>query len=187
MADGSARGLSTARRPHPIIDTNREERLSALAEADSGPTLSVAELERKIGSEVGLSPWCTIDQKLIDAFAEVTFDHQYIHVDPERARASPFGGTVAHGFLSLSMLSHLAYTGLPNIEGRTMGVNYGFDRIRFIAPVRAGARIRGRFQLAELKWRSEREMMARYEVTVEIEGENKPAIAADWLTLSAFA
>jgi acyl dehydratase len=83
----------------------REDQLSVLAEADSLPTLSVAELERKIGSEVGLSPWCTIDQKLIDAFADVTFDHQYIHVDPERARASPFGRTVAHGFLSLSMLS----------------------------------------------------------------------------------
>jgi acyl dehydratase len=105
MADGSARRLSTARRPHPIIETNREERLSALAEADSVPTLSVAELERRGGGEVGLSPWCTIGQKLIDAFADVTFDHQYIHVDPERARASPFGRTVAHGFLCLSMLS----------------------------------------------------------------------------------
>jgi acyl dehydratase len=146
----------------------------------------VSELERKVGSEVGLSPWCTIDQKLIDAFADITFDHQYIHIDPERARETPFGGTVAHGFLSLSMLSHLAYTGLPNIEGRTMGVNYGFDRIRFIAPVRAGARIRARFRLIEVKWRGEREIMARYEVTVEIEGEQKPAVAAEWLTLSMF-
>jgi acyl dehydratase len=160
--------------------------LSVLAEADSLPTLSVAELERKVGTEVGLSPWCTIDQKLIDAFADITFDQQYIHVDPERARESPFGGTVAHGFLSLSMLSHLAYTGLPNIEGRTMGVNYGFDRIRFVAPVRAGSRIRARFRLIELKWRSDREIMARYEVTVEIEGGTKPALAAEWLTLSMF-
>jgi acyl dehydratase len=163
--------------------------LSALAEAETIPaetipTLSIGELERKIGSEVGISPWCTIDQKLIDVFADVTFDHQYIHIDPERARDSPFGGTVAHGFLSLSMLSHLAYTGLPNIEGRTMGVNYGFDRIRFISPVRAGSRIRARFRLVEVKQRSEREYMMRYDVTVEIEGEDKPAIVADWLTLS---
>jgi acyl dehydratase len=158
--------------------------LSALAEAESVPTLSIAELERKIGSEVGVSPWCTIDQKLIDAFADVTFDHQYIHVDPQRARDTPFGGTVAHGFLSLSMLSHLAYTGLPDIEARTMGVNYGFDRIRFISPVRAGSRIRARFRLVEMRQRSEREYMMRYDVTVEIEGEDKPAIAADWLTLS---
>jgi acyl dehydratase len=155
-----------------------------LVEAESVPTLSIAELERKIGSEVGVSPWCTIDQKLIDAFADVTFDHQYIHVDPQRARDTPFGGTVAHGFLSLSMLSHLAYTGLPDIEARTMGVNYGFDRIRFISPVRAGSRIRARFRLVEMRQRSEREYMMRYDVTVEIEGEDKPAIAADWLTLS---
>jgi acyl dehydratase len=160
--------------------------LSALAEAAEKPRLSLAELERMVGSEIGLSPWCTIDQERIDVFADVTLDHQYIHIDPERARDSPFGGTIAHGFLSLSMLSHLAKTALPDLEGRTMGVNYGFDRIRFISPVRAGARIRGRFRLAELLRRSEREFMMRYQVSVEIEGSDKPAIAADWLTLSMF-
>lgn len=160
--------------------------MSALAETEHKPSVSIGDLERQVGAEVGLSPWCTIDQGRIDAFADVTIDHQYIHVNPERARDTAFGGTIAHGFLSLSMLSHLAKEALPDIEGRTMGVNYGFDRIRFISPVRAGARIRGRFRLAELKWRSEREAMMRYEVSVEIEGGPKPAIAADWLTLSFF-
>ena len=149
------------------------------------PALSIDELRQKVGQEVGVSPWFDIDQKRIDVFADVTEDHQFIHVDPVAAKKSPFGGTIAHGFLTLSMLSKLAKLGLPDLKGRTMGVNYGFDKVRFVAPVPAGARIRARFKLAELVQRSDKEWMMRHNVSIEIEGKDKPALIADWLTLSA--
>jgi acyl dehydratase len=136
------------------------------------------------GSEIGISGWFTIDQKRIDAFAEVTEDRQFIHVDPEAARASPFGGTIAHGFLTLAMLSALAMDALPEIEGRAMGVNYGFEKLRFLSPVPAGARNRGRFKLESVTARSPIEFLSRNIVTVEIEGADKPALVAEWLTLS---
>lgn len=141
-----------------------------------------------VGREIGVSPWHLIDQRRIDAFAETTEDHQFIHVDPARAaRETPFGGTIAHGFLTLSMLSVFNYEVIPRIAGAAMGVNYGFDRLRFISPVRAGSRIRGRFTLIEAKMRSASELMSRTAVTVEIEGEDKPALAADWIGLVYFA
>lgn len=141
-----------------------------------------------VGKEIGVSPWHPIDQKRIDAFAETTEDHQFIHVDPDRAaRETPFGATIAHGFLTMSMLSVFNYEVIPKIEGATMGVNYGFDRLRFISPVRAGSRIRGRFVLAEAKMRSANELMSRTSVTVEIEGADKPALVADWIGLVYFA
>lgn len=141
-----------------------------------------------VGKEIGVSPWHLIDQKRIDAFAETTEDHQFIHVDPERAaRETPFGGAIAHGFLTMSMLSVFNYEVIPKIEGATMGVNYGFDRLRFISPVRAGSRIRGRFVLTEAKMRSANELMSRTGVTVEIEGADKPALVADWIGLVYFA
>jgi acyl dehydratase len=141
-----------------------------------------------VGKEIGVSPWHLIDQKRIDAFAETTEDHQFIHVDPERAaRETPFGATIAHGFLTMSMLSVFNYEVIPKIEGATMGVNYGFDRLRFISPVRAGSRIRGRFVLTEAKMRSANELMSRTGVTVEIEGADKPALIADWIGLVYFA
>ena len=149
--------------------------------------VTLAELKDLVGREVGLSRWFFIDQKRIDAFAEATEDWQFIHVDPEAAKATPFGETVAHGFLTLSMLSALAYDALPKVAGVAMGVNYGFDKVRFVAPVRAGRRIRGRFRLAALTPRSKREWQARTTVTVEIEGEDKPALAADWLSLYVMA
>jgi acyl dehydratase len=136
------------------------------------------------GSEIGVSRWFTIDQKRIDAFAEITEDRQFIHIDPEAARATPFGGTVAHGFLTLSMLSAFAIDALPGIEGRAMGVNYGFDKLRFPSPVPEGARIRGRFVLESVTRRSPVEFLSRMNVTVEIEGSSKPALVADWLGLS---
>lgn len=136
------------------------------------------------GTETGVSRWFTIDQKRIDAFAEITEDRQFIHIDPEAARASPFGGPIAHGFLTMSMLSALAMDALPEIEGRAMGVNYGFDKLRFLSPVPAGARIRGRFRLESVTPRSPTEFLARNSVTVEIEGAAKPALVAEWLTLS---
>jgi acyl dehydratase len=150
-------------------------------------SLSIAELQGRVGQEVGVSRWFLIDQKRIDAFADSTEDWQFIHVDPEAAKSTPIGATVAHGFLTLSMLSAIAYDALPKVSGLAMGVNYGFDKVRFVAPVRAGRRIRGRFTLAGLTQRSAREWRSRKAVTVEIEGEDKPALIADWLSLYVLA
>ena len=154
---------------------------------ENKPALTIKELEQRIGSEVGLSRWFLIDQKRIDAFADSTEDWQFIHVDPEAAKATPFGAAIAHGFLTLSMLSAIAYDALPKVSGLAMGVNYGFEKVRFVAPVRAGRRIRGRFRLEGLTKRSEREYQSRKAVTVEIEGEEKPALIADWLSLYVLA
>jgi acyl dehydratase len=147
------------------------------------PTITIARLQAKIGAETGVSRWFEITQARIDAFAEVTEDRQFIHVDPVAAKATPFGGAIAHGFLTLSMLSAIAYDALPRLEGLAMGVNYGFDKVRFVAPVRAGARIRGRFKLEALTRRSPTELQAVNAVTVEIEGADKPALVAQWLSL----
>jgi acyl dehydratase len=154
----------------------------------SGQTLSLAELRDRVGQEVGVSRWIDVTQQVIDGFAEVTQDHQFIHVDPERAAAeTPFGGTIAHGFLTLSLLSACAYDALPQLAGRAMGINYGFDKIRFLSPVRSGSRIRARFKLAEVQMRSATEAMMRYGVTMDIEGAERPALAADWLTMAVLA
>jgi acyl dehydratase len=147
-------------------------------------SIAIDELIALAGTETGVSRWFTIDQQRIDAFAEITEDRQFIHIDPEAARASPFGGTIAHGFLTLSMLSALAIDALPTIEGRAMGVNYGFDKLRFLSPVPVGARIRGRFRLESVTARSPTEFLSRNSVTVEIEGAAKPALIAEWLTLT---
>lgn len=149
--------------------------------------VTLAEMKDLVGREVGLSRWFEIDQKRIDAFADATEDWQFIHVDPEAAKATPFGATIAHGFLTLSMLSAMAYDALPKVSGVAMGVNYGFDKVRFVAPVRAGRRIRGRFRLEALTPRSGREWQSRKAVTVEIEGEDKPALVAEWLSLYVMA
>jgi len=141
-----------------------------------------------VGKEIGISAWHTVDQSRIDTFADVTEDHQFIHIDPERAaRETPFGATIAHGFLTVSLLSVFSYEALPKIEGATMGVNYGFDKLRFVSPVRAGSRVRGRFTLTEAKMRGPNELLSRTSVSVEIDGEAKPALAADWLGLLYFA
>jgi acyl dehydratase len=140
-----------------------------------------------VGQEVGVSRWIEIAQDRINDFADVTEDHQFIHVDPERAKATPFGGTVAHGFLTLSLLAPMAFDGQPKIVGTVMSVNYGFDRVRLMSPVPAGSRIRGHFLLKEVIERGPKEIMAKTEVTVEIEGGEKPALVADWLGLSRFA
>ena|SRR5947209_4651662 len=154
---------------------------------ESKPALTIAELSARVGTEIGVSRWFMIDQKRIDAFADSTEDWQFIHIDPEAARATPFGSTVAHGFLTLSMLSAIAYDALPRVAGLAMGVNYGFEKVRFVAPVRSGKRIRGRFRLEGLTQRSAREYQSRKAVTVEIEGEDKPALVADWLSLYVLA
>jgi acyl dehydratase len=147
-------------------------------------TISLHELQQRTGQILGVSAWYTIDQPLIDRFAELTRDRQFIHVDPVRARAeSPFGGTIAHGFLILSLLSDMAAQSLPVCEGIASGVNYGFDRIRFVAPVPSNSRVRTHFTLGEVTLRSASQVLIRYTASVEIEGGNRPALTADWLSL----
>ncbi len=147
-------------------------------------TVSPDKLKDMIGSEIGVSRWIEVDQKRIDVFADVTEDPQFIHIDPERAKAeTPFGGTIAHGFLSLSLLSPMAMDLGFSLEGMSMGINYGFEKIRFLQPVRAGRRVRGHFKLEAAVERQPGQWMLTYGVTVEIEGEDKPALIANWLTL----
>jgi acyl dehydratase len=152
------------------------------------PPISLDAYQNMVGEEIGVSSWHLIDQKRIDLYADVIEDHQFIHVDPERAKKqTPFGTTVAHGFLTMSLLSIMSYEVMPVIEGTTMGVNYGFDKLRFISPVRSGKRVRGRFTLAEARLRKPTELQSRTSVTVEIEGEDRPALVADWIGLIYFA
>jgi len=147
------------------------------------PVVSLDELQGRVGTEVGVSGWLTIDQARIDAFADTTEDRQFIHVDPEAAAQTPFGGTVAHGFLSLSMLSRMAAEAMLIPDSVTMAVNYGLDRVRFIAPVKSGQRIRGRFVLDSIEEKAPGQLLLRHSVTVEIEGVDKPALTAQWLGL----
>ena len=152
------------------------------------PPVSLETYQGMVGKEIGVSAWHLIDQPRIDAYADVIEDHQFIHVDPERAKKeTAFGTTVAHGFLTMSLLSIMSYEVMPVIAGTTMGVNYGFDKLRFISPVRSGKRVRGRFVLAEAKLRKPTELASRTSDTVEIEGEDRPALVADWLALIYFA
>jgi len=147
--------------------------------------VSVEKMLSSIGQEVGVSPWREVTQDMIDKFADATDDHQFIHTDPVRAAAeTPFGGTIAHGFLSLSLLSAMAYETVPPLEGAEMGINYGFDRLRFVSPVRCGARVRARFKLVSANVRPSGWIQIQHDVTIEIEGEKKPAITAQWLTLA---
>ncbi len=148
--------------------------------------ISLADVQGKVGTETGLSDWILVDQAMIDAFAHATNDHQYIHVDPERAATSPFGGTIAHGFLTLSLLSTMNYNGLPKVREQTMGINYGFENVRFLSPVKSGARIRAHFVLAEARFRGAGMLMMTYDVSIEIENEKKPALTARWITIIQF-
>lgn len=148
-----------------------------------GTTLDAASAPALIGQEIGVSDWFTIDQARIDAFADATLDHQFIHVDPEKAKRTPFGTTIAHGFLTLSLLPHLV-TGLGvGVEGAVMGLNYGFDRIRFLAPVKVGSRVRARARLADFQQKSPGQYLISQEITIEIENEPRPALVATWLTM----
>lgn len=142
------------------------------------------EMRQLVGRETGVSDWLTIGQDRIDAFADLCGDHQFIHVDPVRAAETPMGGTVAHGFLTLSLLSYLAVGARPRIEGTRRSVNYGFDRVRFVSPVPAGDRIRARFVLAALDEARPGEVSLAWDVTVEFEGGERPALTARWLTRS---
>jgi acyl dehydratase len=147
------------------------------------PVATLDEIRSRVGQEIGVSEWITVDQGRINAFADATEDHQFIHVDPEAAAKTPFGGTVAHGFLSLSLLSRMAYDVMLVPDTLKMGVNYGFDRVRFLAPVKSGKRVRGRFVLEDATEKAPGQLLTRHAVTVEIEGEEKPALTAVWLGL----
>ncbi len=152
------------------------------------PPIPLQAYQDMVGKEIGVSSWHLIDQNRINDYADVIEDHQFIHVDPERAKKeAPFGTTIAHGFLTMSLMSIMSYEVMPIIAGTTMGVNYGFDKLRFISPVRSGSRVRGRFTLAEARLRKPNELQSRTNVTVEIEGEDKPALVADWIGLIYFA
>ncbi len=145
----------------------------------SPAAFTVAELESKVGQEIAVSPWTTVTQEQIQRFADATGDHQWIHVDPEKARTGPFGGTIAHGFLTLSILPRLMAEAL-DVTGRRMAVNYGLNKLRFTDPVPSGSRVRARFALAAFEKISGGAQLA-WNVTVEREGGKKPAVVAEWL------
>jgi len=147
------------------------------------PPANLAEIRARVGEEIGISDWLTVDQTRIDAFGEATEDRQFIHTDPAAAAQTPFGGTIAHGFLSLSLLSRMGAEVMLIPAGMKMAVNYGLDRVRFLAPVRSGKRVRGRFVLDSVEEKAPGQILMRHTVTVEIEGEDKPALTAQWLGL----
>jgi acyl dehydratase len=155
-----------------------------MGDLGDAPNMELRDLVAAAGRLTVKSSWLAIDQPRIDAFAEVSGDHQFIHTDPARARAeTPFGGTIAHGFLTLSLLSAFATEVMPAPRGAKLAVNYGFEKLRFLSPVRCGARIRGVFSLASFVERRPGEWLAIWNATVEIEGGDKPALAGDWLSL----
>ena len=144
--------------------------------------VTIGALGSKIGQEIGLSDWMLVDQAMIDLFADATRDHQFIHVDPAMAKLTPFGGTIAHGFLTLSLLSHLfEASGANALDGIRMALNYGTNKVRFLTPVRAGSRVRGRFKLVALDEQQPGQYRETVEATVEIEGVDKPALVAEWI------
>jgi len=147
------------------------------------PIATIEQIRSRIGEEVGVSGWIAIHQVRIDAFAEATEDRQFIHVDPAAAADGPFGGTIAHGFLLLSLLPRMGAEAMLIPEGMKVGINYGLDRVRFLAPVRSGRRVRGRFSLDSVEEKAPGQWLLRHNVSVEIEEEEKPALAALWLTL----
>lgn len=149
----------------------------------SRASIALDELQTRVGREIGRSGWMEVTQNRIDRFAEATDDHQFIHVDPVRARQSPFGGTIAHGFLSLSLLSTLFEDAVGPIDGASLSVNYGFNSVRMISPVRAGSRIRGRFALKDVVMRKPGQWQLTLDITVDIENEEKPALVCEWLVL----
>jgi acyl dehydratase len=147
------------------------------------PIASLADIQSCVGQEIGVSSWLLINQSRIDAFADATEDRQFIHIDPDAAAKTPFGGTIAHGFLTLSLLSRMGAESMLIPEGVKMAVNYGLDRVRFLAPVRSGKRVRGRFVLDSVEEKAPGLVLLRHTVSVEIEGEEKPALTAAWLGL----
>jgi len=164
--------------------TAKDELVKSVAGPAAAPAteMGLDELSSWVGQEIGISTWVRLDQDRIDRFADATDDHQFIHVDPERARAeSPFGGTIAHGFLLLSLLSAMAYDAVPRIKGQRMAMNYGFDKVRFLSPVKSGSRVRARFVLNACEQAGPDRLRLCWGVQVEVENVQKPALVADWL------
>ena len=142
--------------------------------------------QAKIGQLIGVSPWYAMDQTRINGFADVTGDHQFIHVDPVAAAAGPFGAPIAHGFLTLSLTATMAPEAIPVLPGQRLFVNYGFEKIRFLTPVLVGAQVRGHFTLRDVNLRGPGQLLHTLDVSVEIEGVEKPALVATWLSLAIF-
>lgn len=145
------------------------------------------ELSARVGEPIGTSEWVEISQERINQFAEATGDHQFIHVNPDMAKMTPFGGTIAHGFLTLSMIPYLSMNSdLPKPDGIRMGVNYGGNKTRFLNPVRSGKRIRGHWKLVEMVEKRPGQWQQTTECTIEIEGEDKPALICEWISMLYF-
>jgi acyl dehydratase len=141
------------------------------------------EIAAKTGEHLGTSEWVEMSQERINQFADATGDHQFIHIDEEKAKLTPFGGTIAHGFLTLSMIPYLsANSDIPRVDNVKMGVNYGGNKTRFISPVRAGKRIRGHWKLVEMVEKRPGQWQQTAEISIEIEGEDKPALICEWIT-----
>lgn len=153
-----------------------------MADTDTQDSVTIQQLAAQAGDE-RVSDWVTVSQEMIDKFADATGDHQFIHVDPAKAAMTPFGGTIAHGFLTLSLMPLLSQkTPQPRIEGLKMGVNYGGNKVRFLTPVRSGSRVRGRFKTLELVEKRPGQWQQTVEFSIEIEGQDKPALIAEWIS-----
>jgi acyl dehydratase len=150
----------------------------------SARRVELEEYRTLVGQPVGTSDWVTLDQVRIDQFADVTEDRQFIHTNPDAARQTPFGSTIAHGFLSLSMLSAMAETGLPKVASAAMEINYGFNRVRFLKPVLSGRRVRAVFTLLNFEERAPGQLLSTVGVNLEIESETTPAAIAEWLVMT---
>lgn len=145
--------------------------------------ISINDFRNSAGTELGTSDWLLIDQERINRFADATGDYQFIHVDPEKAAATPFGSTIAHGFLSLSILPHLLAQIMPIPDGIVMGINYGTDKVRFSQPVKVNSRVRARARIEKVSARSGGQYMVKTKVTLEIENRQRPAVTAEMLSL----
>ena len=147
-------------------------------------TMKAQNLTNYVGKKTGVSRWFTITQEQIDSFADATHDHQFIHIDPVKAKQTPFGSTIAHGFLSLSLLSAVAYDAGINLENTLMGLNYGFEKIRFLQPVTVNSKVRGHMVLANVLEKRPGQFLLTWDVTIEIDAVDKPALTAQWLTMT---
>ena len=145
--------------------------------------MTLDELNDQVGTELGVSNWMRIDQHRIDDFARVTEDFNFVHVDPERAADTAFGTTIAHGLLTLSLIVHLCWDFVPKLTGTSLLLNYGFDKVRFVAPVKVDSKIRARVRLESAAERKPGQLLIKLDVEIEIEGEAKPALHAQWLSL----
>ena len=149
----------------------------------SAKILNIDQFINSVGLKSEPSSWFVMDQDRINTFADCTEDQQFIHVDEEAAKNTPFGGTIAHGFLTLSMLAKMAEDVLITPQGTVMGMNYGFDKVRFLAPVRAGKRVRCHSEIVNIDQKDDKRYLVKQAITVEIEGEDKPALVAEWLNM----